>query len=73
MIKILKPGHGDFKEAFCKHCGCEFAYQKWDAEAFTSRNGVGLSIKCPTCHKKIFLGEISNAEWLKHGMEGKLC
>ena len=30
MIKVLKDGHGEFKEAFCSYCGCEFAYQNWD-------------------------------------------
>ena len=33
MIKVLKDGHGDFKEAFCRHCGCEFTYQMWDVDA----------------------------------------
>ena len=75
MIKILKPGHGDFKEAFCKYCGCEFAYQRWDIEVFSFSDGeyYFLEVECPTCYKKVRLGKIAAEEWFKNGVEGKLC
>ena len=66
MIKVLKEGHGNFKEAFCSHCGCEFAYQIWDVEIFALRGGFRfVDINCPTCHKKIRLGRLTLDERIR--------
>ena len=73
MIKVLKDGHGDFKEAFCRHCGCEFTYQMWDVDAPPPlSDGYWMGINCPACHKRIHLGRITIDEWLKW-KEWKLC
>ena len=74
MIKVLKDSHGEFKEAFCSYCGCEFAYQNWDVKVVSFTNGTHcLSIDCPTCHKNVSLGRMTLDEWLKNGKDGKLC
>lgn len=74
MIKVLKEGHGAFKEAFCKYCGCEFAYQNWDVEVYSFTDGTHhLSIDCPACHQRVLLGKMTVDEWLKNGVNGELC
>lgn len=73
MIKVLKDGHGEFKEAFCNHCGCEFAYQKWDVDGSIHGDKYWMDIDCPACHKRIHLGKMTIDEWLKNGKDGKLC
>ena len=73
MIKVLKEGHGEFKEAFCNHCGCEFTYQKWDVKSSFMGEEYWTNIDCPTCHKRVYLGKMSIDEWLKNGKDSKLC
>ena len=57
MIKVLKEGYGEFKEAFCKYCGCEFTYQGWDVENSVIKEEFWMSINCPTCHERVYLGK----------------
>ena len=73
MIKVIKAGHGEFKEAFCNNCGCEFAYQEWDIKDSFMGKRYWMNIDCPTCHKRIPIRKMTIDEWLKNGKDGKLC
>lgn len=57
MIKVLKLGHGDFKETFCKGCGSELAYQEWDIEYQWTSNWRFEFIKCPVCYSKVLINK----------------
>lgn len=49
-MKILKEGKLEEHKAICKHCGCEFLYDRKDI--YIEWSAI-LFVYCPTCGRRI--------------------
>ena len=65
MIKIKKRGYKT--DICCKHCGCEFSFEKEDILVKSDKlfEPSGDYVKCPQCDETIWIGRYSEEDQRK--------